>query len=152
MSRVCAHLGLRAPCKLLFCFCPTCRTCLLQASLSQLALDPEQKQRLQQRNSATLERQRQLLAAKQAKLEAKERAQQQLLAAAQGMRPQVDRDPSRLLSATTAAAARAAAAAADAAEAKEAAAQSSRGRSAGGFVLQVSHKATPNWVAGVQGL
>lgn len=125
---------------------------MLQAQQTPSPLDPEQKQRLQQRNSATLERQRQLLAAKQAKHAAKERTQQQLLAATDSMRPQVDRDPSRLLSATTAAAARAAAVAAGAAESKEAAAQSSRGRSAGGFVLHVSHKATPNWVSGVQGL
>lgn len=97
-----------------------------------------------------MERQRALLAAKAAKQEAKARAQAQLLAAAQGMAPQVDRDPSRLLSATSAAAARAAAAAAGM---KEAAEQGgSRGRAAGGFVLHVAHKATPNWVAGVQGL
>jgi hypothetical protein len=125
-----------------------CAPCCPATQAPQLT--PEQKQRLAQRNAAAVERQRTLLAAKAAKQEAKARAQAQLLAAAQGMAPQVDRDPSRLLSATGAAAARAAAAAAGMKEAEQSG--SSRGRAAGGFVLHVAHKATPNWVAGVQGL
>jgi hypothetical protein len=121
---------------------------LLQARLPP-PLDAAQRQCLQQRNQATLQRQRHLLEAKKEQQAARARAQEQLLAAAQGLRPQVERDPNRLLSATTAAAARAAASAAAVLEAKDAAAQGSRGQAAGGFVLQVSHRATPGWLAGV---
>jgi hypothetical protein len=104
-------------------------------------LDPAQQQRLRQRNAAALQRQRELLAAKQAREAARELRQEQLRAAAQASRPPIERDPSRLLAATATAAARAAAAAEEG---------RAVGASGSGFVLHVQRKAAPAWLAGAQ--
>lgn len=85
------------------------------------------------------------------KQQARERAQQQLLTELEAVKPRVDRDPSRLLSATAAAAARAAKATQEEVpNAEGAKGVIGRGSIPSGFVLHLGHKAVPAWASGMR--
>jgi hypothetical protein len=135
------------------CACSVCRRLQEAQARAQSALaDPACRQRLQERNAAAVERQRQLLAVRQERVAAKERAAQQLRSSTQALQPRVERDPGRLLSATAAAAARQAAAAEAAVTAAKVAASARAGPAASGFVLHIGgRKAVPSWLAGSGG-
>jgi hypothetical protein len=105
-------------------------------STGSTGLSEEERQRVALRNQLAAARKHALLVAKQAAGQQRQEAQAALLAEVRAKAAPVVRDPARLLSATAAAKARA-----DAAK-EEAAGQ----QGGSGFILNVQHRATPNWM------
>jgi hypothetical protein len=117
-----------------------CHVCVQEARLSRepsllSVMDPEVLERVHLRNELAAAKRAALLSAKEQRMQQRQVAQKQMLEQVQASKPDVARDPKRLVALTAAAKARAGASGAGELQPKES-----------GFILQVGHKLTPAWL------